>query len=149
MKSKSRDVKDFVKKIDDDRLLLISIKPKYAKLILSGEKIFELRKRAPRRKTYHAIIYETSPTKKIVGVFTIKHCHIKSVKEIIKNSKLACVSKSDINKYYQGSNEGTMIEIENAYEFPKKTSLRSLREEFDFVPPQSYCYMSPSYFSIK
>lgn len=50
--------------------ILISIKPEYVKLILSGEKQYEYRKRVPTN-VETAVIYATAPVKKIVGEIQI------------------------------------------------------------------------------
>ena len=46
--------------------ILISIKPKFVKKIFEGTKIFELRRKIFLKKINTVIIYESSPTKKIV-----------------------------------------------------------------------------------
>ena len=46
--------------------VLMSIKPKFVKQILAGTKLFELRKRNFKLEVKTVIIYESSPTKKLL-----------------------------------------------------------------------------------
>ncbi len=64
--------------------ILMSIKPKFVKQIFEGIKLFELRKKIFRREVKTIIIYESSPTKKIVGEFIIDK--INSDIDAIKNT---------------------------------------------------------------
>lgn len=50
--------------------ILLPIKPVFVERILSGEKWYEFRKRLPL-DIERVVIYETAPTKKVVGEF---HC---------------------------------------------------------------------------
>lgn len=50
--------------------ILLPIKPVFVERILSGEKWYEFRKRLPLG-IERVVIYETAPTKKVVGEF---HC---------------------------------------------------------------------------
>ena len=95
----------------------------------------------PKKKSRYAIIYESSPSKGITGLFVIKNIHVKPIREISRRllSK-ACVSSQFFGEYYKGYNEGVIIEIENAFRFERKVSLYELRELMDFAPPQDFCY---------
>ena len=53
-------------------MLLLSIHPRYADLILSGEKTVELRRRRPRIKSGPGLIYATSPRMELVAMFRIE-----------------------------------------------------------------------------
>jgi len=123
-----------------EQILLFSIKPEFSELILSGKKTVELRKQVPKKRSRYAIIYESSPSKGITGVFSIKNIHVKPVREISRLLSKACVSRQFFWEYYEGYGNGVVIEIENAFRFEKKVSLYELRELMDFIPPQDFCY---------
>jgi predicted transcriptional regulator len=128
---------------ESEQILLFSIKPEYSELILSGKKSVELRKQVPKKKSRYAIIYESSPSKGITGLFVIKSIQVKPIREISRRllSK-ACVSSQVFWEYYEGYNKGVVIEIEKAFRFKKKKSLYELRDLMDFVPPQDFCYLN-------
>ena len=125
---------------ESEQILLFSIKPEFSELILSGKKTVELRKQAPKKKSRYAIIYESSPSKGITGLFVIKNIHVKPIREISRLISKACVSSQVFWEYYEGYNKGVVIEIEKAFRFEKKKSLYELRDLMDFVPPQDFCY---------
>jgi len=125
---------------EDEQLLLFSIKPEFSELILSGKKVIELRKHVPKKKSRYAIIYESSPSKGITGVFSIKNIHVKPVREISRLLSKACVSHQFFCEYYRRYDNGVVIEIGNAFRLERKMSLYELRELIDFIPPQDFCY---------
>ena len=47
--------------------VLLSIKPKYVKEIQMGNKLYEFRKSIFKQETDEIFVYESSPTKQIVG----------------------------------------------------------------------------------
>lgn len=49
--------------------VLLSLKPKYAEMILSGKKTVELRKRWANKEVDKVWIYATEPVGKILGYF--------------------------------------------------------------------------------
>ena len=53
---------------NSERLLFLSLKPRFAEAIVSGEKTIELRRRPPQIDTpTEALIYASSPTKELIG----------------------------------------------------------------------------------
>jgi len=133
-------IRDYQQVEEDEQILLFSIKPEFSELILSGKKTVELRKQVPKKRSRYAIIYESSPSKGITGVFSIKNIHVKPVREISRLLSKACVSRQFFWEYYEGHDDGVVIEIENVFRFKKKVSLYELRELMDFIPPQDFCY---------
>jgi predicted transcriptional regulator len=47
--------------------ILISIRPEYVREIFEGRKLYEYRKRLPRRKVDKIIVYSTAPEMRVVG----------------------------------------------------------------------------------
>jgi len=135
-----RDFLNLVEVEENEQILLISIKPKFSELILNGKKTLELRKQIPKKTCRYAIIYESSPSKGITGTFTIKDIHVKPVHEISWLLSKACVSPQFLSEYYEGYNNGVVIEIDNAFRLERKVPLCELRKLMDFVPPQDFCY---------
>jgi len=135
-----RDLPSLFEVEEIEQILLFSIKPEFSELILSGKKSVELRKQAPKKKSRYAIIYESSPSKGITGLFVIKDIQVKPIREISQLLSKACVSSQVFGEYYEGYNKGVVIVIEEAFRFERKVSLYELRELMDFVPPQDFCY---------
>jgi predicted transcriptional regulator len=91
------------------RDLLVSLHPRHALNILTGEKTVELRRRFPEQHTRGALalIYSTAPVQAIVGVARIKHVLKLPVSRIWKEyGAAACVSKAEIGAYFSGLRKG-------------------------------------------
>jgi len=128
-----------------NNLLLISIKPQYAKKIFEGEKTIELRKSAPQMvdNESYMLIYVTSPVKELWGVCKIQSI-IKNEPEIIwsKYGKVAGISKEDFNDYYKETTNGYVIELKEVKALVNAISLEELRVMIPgFTAPQTYRYI--------
>ena len=51
--------------------VILSIKPEYAKAIMSGKKRVEFRRKIFKRPVNKVYVYSSSPVKKIIGFFII------------------------------------------------------------------------------
>jgi type I restriction enzyme S subunit len=120
--------------------VLFSIHPNYVKKIISGEKEFEFRKRLLREKVTQAIIYATTPIRKIVATFDIG--------EIISGTPtevwLECKEKSGIDydsfmKYFKGKDKAYAYQITNLKVLKDPLDIKLLRP--NFIPPQSFSYI--------
>ena len=116
--------------------LLISIYPKYVEKIFAGCKTVELRKVNPRQASAGslALVYSTSPVKKLVGTFeieTIVELPVAGLWERVKNH--AGVSKEEFDDYYKSNKTGVGIFLKNPREFCSPVGL-------DGPPPQSFRY---------
>lgn len=128
-------------------IIILSIKPKYVKAILSGKKKCEFRKSSFPKRVKTAIIYETEPVGKIVGWFNITKQEIGKPSEIWKkHSKIGGINKKDFNKYYNNKKIAVCLKIGKVHK------LKSPIDPFDsienFVIPQSYRYVNNDDFSF-
>ena len=136
----------------DDSLLLISIKPQYAKKIFNGEKTVELRKSAPRKvsKGSYLLIYVTSPIKELWGVCKIENI-IKDNPKLLWQSigKKTGISKQEFQDYYKENNNAYGIELKEVKNLLKNSiKLDSLKNMIPgFMPPQTYRYIDREFIS--
>jgi predicted transcriptional regulator len=121
--------------------VLLSIKPKYVRSIIEGEKRYEFRKMIFKNRGIDLIyIYSSSPVKKIVGTFEVGGILEEHPRDLWDNVKeYAGINDRDFFSYFKGKSQAFAIEIQNLQEFidpidPYETIP-------GFVPPQSYCYM--------
>lgn len=93
----------------ENRVIVMSLKPKYAKAIYEGRKNWEFRKTPP--PSYKPIyIYESAPVSKITGIVmfsTTVTCSSVSVYEIVKTNRcftknLPGISRGDLETYSGG-----------------------------------------------
>ena len=120
--------------------IILSIRPKYARLILSGAKRYEFRKSIFNNKhVEEAYIYETSPIKKIVGVFNVGNIIRDSPKELWDQlGPLSGMNKAEFFDYFQDIKIGFAIEIKNVEIFDVPFDPKEQIPGFN--PPQSFCY---------
>lgn len=131
------------------QVLLLSIKPQFVQKILDGQKTVELRKVKPQLTTEDFIlIYESSPSKCLIGWFEVKEIIYEKPQTLWKKVKNdAGVTKEEFNTYYQKSMMGVAIRIEDKHTI--KIPLDKVREKWTtFRPPQSFHYLKEKEISI-
>jgi len=121
--------------------VLLSIKPKYVKALIEGEKRFVFRREIfKHREVNRGYIYASSPVKKIVAMFDIGDILEDDPVHLWDNVKdYAGINDLDFFQYFKGKSKAYAIKIQHLQKFdhpidPWKTLPR-------FVPPQSFCYL--------
>lgn len=124
--------------------VLLSIKPKYVKSILEGEKKYEFRKAIFRNRSINRVfIYSSAPVKRIVALFEISRIledHPAVLWDQVRD--YAGINDTEFFSYFAGRERGYAIGIGKLREFD--TPLDPWEEIPGFVPPQSYCYVDVS-----
>ena len=125
--------------------VILSIKPKYVKEIVKGNKKYELRKAIFKKNVSKVYVYESSPTMKIVGTF--------KVGKILKNepsvlwkalSPFLGIDKKAYSEYFKNAKTAYAIEIT---EFKPTRPRKPAFTLHNFMPhnfkaPQSFSYCS-------
>lgn len=120
--------------------VLISIKPKYIKEIISGKKKYEYRKSIFRKNVEKVYIYSTSPKQRIIGYFKYKGYLEGTPGQIWEiTKKFSGIDIKSYNKYFDKSPCAYAIKIEQVYLF--KTPINPKMKFEKFFPPQSYKYL--------
>ena len=119
--------------------IIISIKPKFVKKIIEGTKIFELRRKIFLKKINTVIIYESSPTKKIVGEFIIDRIISDTPNKIYqKYNKYLGIDKENYFEYFKNTNIAYAIKIKKVIKYEKELTLADFNLK---RAPQSYQYI--------
>lgn len=119
--------------------VLMSIKPKYADKILSGEKKYELRRKIFKEKVDSIIIYSSSPVMKVVGEVEVDGVIVDKPEEIFQRFKPhLCISESDYFDYFGGVDTAYAIKIGKVIKY---TQLKELNDFGVERAPQSYVYV--------
>lgn len=125
--------------------VIISVKPEYALKIMSGEKTIELRRKFPVDHVEGgiALIYASSPIKKIIGYAVIDRVKEFSLNSLWKScGKKACVEKAFFYSYFDGLEYGFGISLKNVKKMKTPLDIERMRNEFLFSAPQSFRYIS-------
>lgn len=124
--------------------LLISIHPRHSGFIFSGSKFWEFRRLAPRRfgeTAFTAWVYETAPTKKVVGEF-VGAVHVYRTFDDLRIATGGGhpMSRAELAEYYGGGNpEFCAIHILDAMRWAQPKQLQDVCKLKH--PPQSFAYI--------
>jgi len=125
--------------------LLISVKPKYVKEILTGKKRYEFRKSIFKKPINKIYIYSTVPERKIVGYFDYKG-YIKESPMILweKTKEFSGINKDEYFDYFNKKENAYAIIIESFHIFDEPINPKDKIR--NFVAPQSYKYINGDIF---
>ena len=119
--------------------MLLSIKPKYANVILQGEKEYEFRKKRCRDGVTKIVFYSSSPQKQVVGEAEIEEIIEGSPTKIWEIAKHAAgITRKAFYDYFRGRHTAVAYKLKNVvvYEEPKELSDYRISHA-----PQSYVYL--------
>lgn len=129
------------------KALLLSLRPRYAELILAGDKTIELRKQRPRVPPGTLVVmYASQPVCAIVGTFVLRDIVAEAPEALwAKHGAQSGITKALFDQYYAGHDRGFGLLINDARPLSSEVSLAVLRERWHgFHPPQSYRYIHPT-----
>ncbi len=120
--------------------VLLSIKPKYAELILTGEKKYEFR-RAIFKKTSvkKVVIYASSPISKVIGEFEIDDILSLKLTDLWRHTmEHSGIDKDFYDSYFSGKDIGHAIKVKSVKRYAKHKELREFNLDY---APQSFAYI--------
>ena len=126
-------------------LLILSIKPRFAHMILRGEKTIELRRRSPRCLTeFWIALYATTPEKAMIGVVRGSEVLVTTPDDLWELVKGGCaLEREEYRRYYEGTNRAVGIRLAEPISFSTPVKLDRLRYSWpEFKPPQSFAYLT-------
>lgn len=128
---------------DYSKSVVVSFSDRWRPLLRENRIKLVLRRRVP--KTFEAntmFLYVGSPTSCVIGVARISR--IDHLSRIEANSEMqdACISEKEIFEYFKGYSEIGAYRISNIRFFKEDLSLKYLRREAGFSPPQSFVRIS-------
>ena len=120
--------------------IILSIHPSHIEKILSGEKLYEYRKRIPT-DIRHIVVYATAPIKMIVALIEIDSI-LKGTPESVwkKTQEHAGVSKDFFMHYFSDYRNSYAIKFKTVFKLETPKSLMCL--DNNISAPQSYTYLN-------
>ncbi len=123
------------------RDIVASIHPRHAQAILDGTKTVELRRKIWRSgvEVDRMYIYETTPTRLIVGHVAVVHTNTLPPGDIWYHyGDRALVTAAEFDDYFSGAEEAHALVVGRPfrYDHPYPIAKLGLRR-----PPQSWCYV--------
>lgn len=126
------------------RAVLLSIKPKYADLILSGVKRVEFRRSWAAQDVSVIVLYSSAPIQKIVGVVEVDEAVVASPTALWKTctERGGSLTRDEFRSYFAGKSQGTAVLLGKVFKFAKHVDPGRIISKF--VPPQSFRYLDAS-----
>src|SRR6478609_10334315 len=127
----------------NEQSIVISIKPTYVDLIMSGQKTVELRRRFSNsmQTGTEICIYSSSPVQSIVGKVSIKKIIKMRIEDLWNEvGKFSGLSYKYFKNYFDGLDEGYGIFLERPTLYRNYIPLAQLSKKLNFYPPQSYMF---------
>ena len=125
--------------------VIISLKPQYAELILSGEKTVELRNRVVRMEPGTVIwIYATMPVGGIVALAELDSVVHDTPAEIwFRYEKEMCIDRAHFDSYIDNRESVSALKLSSVRKLKHSMTLDWIRRSIgSFQPPQFYARLS-------
>jgi predicted transcriptional regulator len=129
----------------DRPALFLSVRPRFAQLILSGKKSVELRRVRPNVQAGDLILlYASSPIRELLGVCTVAGVEVAPAHALWKkHGGQTGVRRAEFDSYFAGCVRAVAISLADVQRVTKPRTLEELRDRLPgFVPPQSFSYIS-------
>ncbi len=124
--------------------VLVSLRPRFADLVLDGSKTTELR-RGPSRidPGTIALVYASTPVRALVGAARITEVHTYAPSTVWRRwGSTTGLQRSEFHAYVEGCQRVTALVLGTTRRFPVPISLQELRNRSgSFVVPQSYRFL--------
>lgn len=119
--------------------ILLSINPEHVDNIFSGEKKYEYRKIACKRKVDKIVIYSTTPIKKVVGEAEVIEVLQKEKGELWNETESESgITKIFFDEYYENKSEAVAYRLGKVTKFDQP---KELNEYGIKCAPQSFVYI--------
>lgn len=131
-------------RLDPDRMVVLSLKPRFAEAILEGVKTVELRRTEPKIETPTlALLYAASPVRSLIGTCIVTSVWSADLGDLwCKHEREVGLPYHEFQQYFKGVDKGTALTLTNPQAFSRQVHLQDLRARQEgFRPPQSFAYV--------
>ncbi len=124
--------------------ILLSVKPRFANLIVAGEKRVEFRRAAPSNEVGIIVVYASAPTSAIVAMVPVLQTVYASVNKLwtISRELGGGLARDELRDYFADRESGYAFLLGDVRAYAKPVRPESI--VYDFRAPQSFCYLSPA-----
>lgn len=123
--------------------ILLSVKPKFADLIVDGSKLVELRRTVPAQTVGTIAIYSSSPIQAIVALADVKETIEASPTKLwaIAKDNGGGLTRAELMAYFAPKKTGFAIMLQNVRVYGKPVKPSKIFKPF--AAPQSFRYLTP------
>ena len=133
-----------MQELDQERMVVLSLKPRFAAAILAGDKTVELRRTEPKIVVPTlALLYATTPVRALLGTCVITSVKSAALAALWRDygSRTALLDQ-EFQQYFEGVAVGTALTLTQPRAFSRRIPLADLRAKSgNFRPPQSFAYV--------
>lgn len=120
---------------------LLSIHPTHVESILSGRKRVEFRRRSFPAHLTHAVVYATSPQRRVVAILVLDEAERGVPADLwVKHGSAGAISRLDFDQYFRRSEEGVALTIRSVRRIDPPVDLQDILP--GARPPQSFRYLT-------
>lgn len=130
--------------MSSDRVVLLSVRPRFVDAILAGTKSIEL-----RRTRIHALpgtlvmLYSSSPSRSVQGTAVIERIESGSPEVIWDHSRgRVGVSRQEFTEYFDGASAAFALHLRDIAPLQHPFPLQLMRSRTGLEPPQSFRYIT-------
>ena len=131
--------------LDQEWMILLSLKPRFADAVLAGKKTVELRRAEPKIVVpTRALIYSTSPLRALVGTCIVTSVETDRLADLWQRfGPRTGITSGEFSDYFEGVGKGTALMLSEPETLLRPVSLTRLRETSQgFRSPQSFAYVN-------
>ena len=123
--------------------ILLSVKPKFANLIVEGSKLVELRRTVPAQAVGTIAIYSSSPVQSIVALADVKETIEASPSKLwsIAKDNGGGLTRTELMAYFDSKKTGFALMLGNVRVYSKP--VKPVKIFKPFSAPQSFRYLTP------
>lgn len=132
-----------------NRVLLLSVRPRFAQSLLAGTKTAEIRRRFPDvPEGMSVVIYSSSPQKAVLGTMRARRLVRSNVVDIWQQySDVIDIQQAELADYLAGASECSVLELDSPNVWSRPVPLEDLRRVLRVEPAQSFRYLTPKQLS--
>ena len=133
-----------MQELDQDRMVVLSLKPRFAEAILAGDKTVELRRIEPRIVVpTRALLYAATPVRALLGTCVITSVRSADLAVLWREyGSRTALLHHEFHQYFEAVDVGTALMLTQPQQFTREIPLQDLRATpKSFRPPQSFAYV--------
>ncbi len=135
-----------IEALDQSRMIVLSLKPRFAEAILAGTKTVELRRTTSKIEVpTRALLYATTPVRALLGTCIITDVRSANLTALWReHGSRSELSHNEFKRYFEGLDVGTALTLSHQRPLDRTVPLQDLRANpRGFRPPQSFAYVDP------
>jgi predicted transcriptional regulator len=122
--------------------ILLSVKPRFADLIVAGTKRVELRRAIPAQSVDTIALYSSSPVQAIIALVDVRETIEASPSKLwdVARDNGGGLTRAELRTYFEPKKTGFALMLENVRVFDKPVNPKKFFKVF--TPPQSFKYLT-------